>query len=148
MRTPRVFSPRVVRNASIGPETAPTANWMKPIFSASSASLTITAPPTTSECPPMYLVVECTTTSAPRASGCCRYGEAKVLSTTSRAPASWVIFAMASMSEMRIIGFDGVSTQTSLVLFAAMASASAAWSAMFTGVLPIPQPPSTREISR
>jgi hypothetical protein len=36
----------------------------------------------------MYFVVECTTTSAPRASGCWRYGEANVLSTTSTAPAS------------------------------------------------------------
>ena len=41
----------------------------------------------------MYLVVECTTTSAPRASGCCRYGLAKVLSTTSRAPAPCAISA-------------------------------------------------------
>ena len=37
----------------------------------------------------MYLVVECTTTSAPRAIGCCRYGEANVLSTTSSASSSW-----------------------------------------------------------
>ena len=57
--------------------------------SASSRSRTTSAPPTTSEWPPKYLVVEWTTTSAPRVSGCWRYGDAKVLSTTSSAPASW-----------------------------------------------------------
>ena len=47
------------------------------------------APPTTSEWPLMYLVVECKTAVAPSASGRCRTGEANVLSTTSgiaRAP--------------------------------------------------------------
>jgi hypothetical protein len=34
----------------------------------------------------MYLVVEWTTASAPSASGCWRYGDANVLSTTSSAP--------------------------------------------------------------
>ena len=57
------------------------------------------APPTTSEWPPQYFVVECTTTSAPSASGCWRYGEAKVLSTTSSAPASW-----ATLGERRDVG--------------------------------------------
>ena len=62
-----------------------------------------------------YFVVECTTTSAPRVSGCWRYGEAKVLSTTSSAPASWATAASASMSPMLSSGLVGVSTQTSLV---------------------------------
>ena len=153
IRTPRVLRPRVVRNASIGPEMAPTANCTKPIFSASSASLTMMAPPTTSECPPMYLVVECTTTSAPRASGFCRYGEAKVLSTTRRAPASCASVARAAMSVIFIIGFDGVSTHTRRVLPpfdppAATAFATASRLDMSTGVLPMPHSPSTRLISR
>ena len=44
--------------------------------------------------------MECTTTSAPSASGCCRYGEANVLSTTSSASASWASSASAAMSEI------------------------------------------------
>ena len=42
-----------------------------------------TKPPTTSEWPPRYFVVEWTTMSAPSSSGCWRYGVANVLSTTS-----------------------------------------------------------------
>ena len=64
--------PRIVSQASIGPETAPAPNWRNPTASASSPSFTITAPPSTSLCPPRYFVVECTTTSAPRISGRCR----------------------------------------------------------------------------
>ena len=45
-----------------------------------------TKPPITSEWPPRYFVVEWTTRSAPSSSGCCRYGVANVLSTTSSAP--------------------------------------------------------------
>ena len=60
----------------------------------------------------MYFVVECTTTSAPSASGCCRYGDANVLSTTSSAPASCAISASAVMSAIESSGFVGVSTQT------------------------------------
>ena len=63
----------------------------------------------------MYFVVECTTTSAPSASGCCRYGDAKVLSTTSSAPASWATSASAAMSAMPSSGFVGVSTHTTFV---------------------------------
>ncbi len=47
-----------------------------------------TKPPITSEWPPRYFVVEWTTRSAPSSSGCCRYGVAKVLSTTTSAPAA------------------------------------------------------------
>ena len=64
------------------------------------------APPTTSEWPPRYLVVECTTTSAPSASGCCRYGVANVLSTTQRraarrAPARPAA-AMSTIEQQRV----------------------------------------------
>ena len=40
--------------------------------------------------------------SAPKASGCCKYGEAKVLSTTNFAPPSCAICAIAAMSAMRM----------------------------------------------
>lgn len=59
----------------------------------------------------MYLVVEWTTTSAPSSSGRWRYGEAKVLSTTSSAPASRATEASTAMSAMPSSGFVGVSTQ-------------------------------------
>ncbi|MNR63959.1 hypothetical protein D3C85_1864330 [compost metagenome] len=52
------------------------------------------------------------------------------------------------MSVIFIIGLDGVSTQTILVLFAATAAATASRSDMSTGVLPIPQSPRTRLIRR
>ena len=81
-----------------------------------------TMPPTTSEWPPMYFVVECTTTSAPSSNGFCRYGEAKVLSTTSAA--CCFTAAIASMSTMSSIGFVGVSTQMALVLSCTAAATS------------------------
>ena len=87
IRTPSVLMPRSTSQASNGPATAPIAFWWNASSRPRSASATTSAPPTTSECPPRYFVVECTTTSAPSASGCCRYGEANVLSTTSSAPA-------------------------------------------------------------
>ena len=70
-------------------------------------------PPIVSLWPPRYFVVECTTASAPSSSGCCRYGVAKVLSTTSSAPTACAAAAALRMSTMFSIGFDGVSTQTS-----------------------------------
>ena len=60
-------------------------------------------------------VVECTTTSAPKASGFCKYGEANVLSTTTTAPAEWPISASAAMSEIFMSGLLGVSSQSSRV---------------------------------
>ena len=60
----------------------------------------------------MYFVVECTTMSAPSASGCCRYGLANVLSTTTSAPAACARSATAAMSTILSRGLDGVSSQT------------------------------------
>ena len=88
-----------------------------------------TAPPTTSLCPPQYLVVECMTTSAPSASGCCRYGDAKVLSTARMAPASCATSASAAMSAMPSSGLVGVSTHTIFVCPGRIAArtASTSW---------------------
>jgi hypothetical protein len=72
IRTASVFAPRSVNQASNGPGTEPVAFWVNVTSWASSSSLVTSAPPTTSECPPTYLVVECSTTSAPSASGACR----------------------------------------------------------------------------
>ena len=69
-------------------------------------------PPTTSEWPPMYFVVEWRTMSAPRSSGFWRNGVANVLSTTSSAPAASAAAATAGMSTRFRSGFVGVSIQT------------------------------------
>ena len=50
--------------------------------------------------------------SAPSASGCCRYGVANVLSTTTSAPCSWATAATASMSMHVSSGLVGVSSHT------------------------------------
>ena len=50
--------------------------------------------------------------SAPSASGCCRYGLANVLSTTTSAPAACARSAIAAMSTILSSGLDGVSSQT------------------------------------
>lgn len=64
--------PRSTIHESNGPATAPIAFWWYASSSPSASSAVTSAPPTTSEWPPMYLVRECTTTSAPSASGCWR----------------------------------------------------------------------------
>ena len=64
-------------------------------------------PPTTSEWPPRYFVVEWRTMSAPRSSGVWRYGVANVLSTTSSAPAARAAAATAAMSTTFSSGFVG-----------------------------------------
>jgi hypothetical protein len=78
----------------------------------------------TSEWPPRYFVVECTTTSAPSASGVWRYGDANVLSTARTAPTACAASAAARMSTTFSSGFDGVSIHTMRVL-------SSRWSARF-----------------
>ena len=65
----------------------------------------------------MYFVVECVTRSAPRSSGCWRYGLANVLSTTATAFALCASAAIAAMSMTLSIGLVGDSIQTSFVLF-------------------------------
>ncbi|MNC95886.1 hypothetical protein D3C83_131110 [compost metagenome] len=62
-----------------------------------------------SECPFRYLVVECSTMSAPWAMGRWKKGVAKVLSTANRAPARRAISPAAARSHNRIIGLVGVS---------------------------------------
>ena len=95
----------------------------------------------------MYLVVECSTTSAPSASGDCRYGEANVLSTTSRAWASRATSATAAMSAMPSSGLVGVSHQIARVS-GRSAARSAATSARSTGVCSMPHGRSTLSTSR
>ena len=63
----------------------------------------------------MYLVVECSTMSAPSSSGCCSAGEAKVLSTNTFDVRRRGERGDAAMSAMDSSGLVGVSTQISLV---------------------------------
>ncbi len=91
--------------------------------------------------------MECTTTSAPRAKGCCRYGEANVLSTTSNASASWASTASAAMSETFSSGLVGVSHHTSRVV-GRTAARTASTSPSGTGVKSTPQRASTLANSR
>ncbi len=60
-------------------------------------------------------MAECTTMSAPSASGFCRYGVANVLSATTRAPRAWATSATAAMSTHVSSGLVGVSNHTSAV---------------------------------
>ena len=73
------------------------------------------APPIAVPWPPRYLVVECTTTSAPHSSGRIRYGVATVLSTISGTPTSCARFATFSMSRMSCFGLEIVSAKNALV---------------------------------
>ena len=95
----------------------------------------------------MYFVVECSTMSAPSASGCCSAGEAKVLSTNSLAPAAEDNCAIPAMSAMDSSGLVGVSTQISLVA-AVTAARTASRSDSATGVCSIPHFVKTLSMSR
>ena len=103
----RVRRPRSASHASNGPGIAPSRS-RRPLSTAHSASSAVTtAPMRTSLWPARYLVAEWTTMSAPSASGCWSRGVAKVLSTTTYAPASWaaaMIVAMSASSSAGLVG--------------------------------------------
>jgi hypothetical protein len=90
----------------------PSALAHQPSCSPAPASLATTAPPTTSLWPFTYLVVECTTRSAPSASGFCSAGDRNVLSTANKAPARWLAREGRARSVSRSSGLLGVSAQT------------------------------------
>ena len=87
-----------------------------PEASQSKRPPSITAPPIAMPWPPIHLVIECMTRSAPRSSGRHRYGVANVLSTSSGMPASCAIPASAGMSSTSRPGLPIVSPITSRVL--------------------------------
>ena len=78
------------------------------------STLATTIPPSTSQWPPKYFVVECRTRSAPRSSGRCSVG-AQVLSQTQIAPPRGRFSATAARSTIFNSGLDGVSIQASFV---------------------------------
>ncbi len=112
-RTASVRSPRSTSQELKGEATAPSSvRSSRSRSSCRRARPKTSAPPCTSLWPPRYLVVECSTTSAPSASGCCSAGVAKVPSTSSCAPRACAISASRARSTTFISGFDGLSAQT------------------------------------
>ncbi len=100
------------------PVTART--WRSPLAVSSSQAMT---PPTTSPCPPRYLVALCSAIAAPWSSGFWSTGVAKVLSTsTGTSPAAATAARMSSSSS---VGLAGVSTTTSAVSGRTVAAISA-----------------------
>src|SRR5918994_1853643 len=109
--------PLRVSQHSKGEGIAPPECWTFLIcWNGPSSLLATTTPPITSEWPPRYLVVACTTRSAPSSRGRCRTGVAQVLSQASRAPASRAIPEISRTSVIFRRGFEGVSTQNDLVV--------------------------------
>ena len=82
-------------------------------------------PPTWSPWPLMYLVVECTTTSAPSSSGRSRYGVVKVLSTKERRPLARAQAMSASRSSTSRVGLRTVSRYRARVVGRRAASSAA-----------------------
>ena len=115
IRRVSVFVPRSTSQQSNGPGTAPTAFWRNANFSARSSRRVTAMPPTMSEWPFRYLVVEWTTMSAPNSNGRWKTGVAKVLSTAKSTLRAAARDPRAPRSARRIIGFVGVSTNRSLV---------------------------------
>src|SRR5690606_32366375 len=72
-------------------------------------------PPIELPWPPMYVVAEGTTMSAPCAVGRHRYGDGMVLSRISGMPAACAISAIASRSPITPAGLDALSTKIALV---------------------------------
>lgn len=64
----------------------------------------------------MYLVVECTTMSAPNSMGRHRTGVANVLSTISGTPFLWAMRPNFSISSTSMLGLAMVSPNSALVL--------------------------------
>ena len=85
----------------------------------------------------MYFVVECTTRSAPSASGLARAGEAKVLSTATTTPRACASSASGAMSAIAVVGLLIVSSQSSRVR-SPIAASTAAASVVSTAWWPMP----------
>ena len=107
--------PRNRRYDSNGLRTPPVALLTNCNSAASFSSLTTNMPPNVSECPPIHLVQECITISAPSNNGCWPSGVAKVLSTTTNTPSLWPIAASASISTTCNVGLTGDSSHNNLV---------------------------------
>ncbi|MNN34006.1 hypothetical protein D3C81_1477870 [compost metagenome] len=108
MRRARVLAPRKVSQASNGLALPPALIWKRRACATHAASPT-RMPPVASLWPLRYLVVLCSTRSAPSASGRYSAGDRKVLSTTSLRPRRLASAASAGISLTRTSGLDAVS---------------------------------------
>ena len=104
-----------VAKASNGEIVVPVVSIWWYNLSYRSALLKQRQPAITSECPPIYLVIEWRTISAPSFNGFYKAGDMNVLSTTSNAPLSLHNFDKARMSMHLRVGFVGVSRYTIFV---------------------------------
>ena len=87
----------------------------RPEAAQSNLPLSTRTPPRVTPWPPMNLVAECITMSAPRSIGLDRNGVPNVLSISSGTPISWAIVATAGMSRTSIRGLPIVSPKNSFV---------------------------------
>ena len=107
-RSGSVSRPRRSRNASSG-DSDPPVSTRTPRMLLISSIRPVTTPPVASEWPPMYLVAEWMTRSAPCSSGRQITGGANVESTTSSAPLSCAISASLRRSATAVVGLAIVS---------------------------------------
>ena len=127
----------MIKNASNGLQMEPLV-FVTPMFliTAMSSALPMITPAITSPWPLRYFVTECSTMSAPHASGRCTGAGANVLSTTTRMPSPTVRFTPA-ISVTFMSGFVGVSKYT-IFVFGLTAAATASRSDVSTGVTSMP----------
>mmetsp|Transcript_106692 Transcript_106692/g.308699 ORF Transcript_106692/g.308699 Transcript_106692/m.308699 type:complete len:274 (-) Transcript_106692:178-999(-) len=104
-----VLMPLRKRKHSKGASAVPSAFWRKATRCARSGSRTQTRPPVQSAWPEKNFVAECTTMSAPSVNGLQITGGIIVESTLRRVPCRWASSARRFKSEIRILGFDGLS---------------------------------------
>ena len=107
--------------------------------SSSASSFVASDPPTVALCPSMYLVVERTLMSAPKANTGCSAAVRKVLSTASSTPALCATEATAATSVSFNVGLAGVSIKISLVR-GSTAAATARTSEVSTKLARTPTP--------
>mmetsp|Transcript_2189 Transcript_2189/g.6194 ORF Transcript_2189/g.6194 Transcript_2189/m.6194 type:complete len:210 (+) Transcript_2189:247-876(+) len=109
-RSAMVFMPRSMSHDSKGAMAVPSAFCRNATRSASDSSLRQTSPPIQSACPEKCLVALWTTTSAPRSNGRMRRGHIADASTERSTPVGRSAADRRLKSQMRMSGFEGVST--------------------------------------
>ena len=115
IRTASVFSPRRTSQQSNGPGMPPSDFCRNSRRSAIVGSFVATKPPTTSECPPRYFVVEWSDDVGAELERPLQVRRGERVVHDELAPTSCAASAAARMSTMFSSGFVGVSSQTSRV---------------------------------
>jgi hypothetical protein len=148
MRTPSVFSPRVVSQASIGAETGPDGELDEADLLGELLVLDDDGPAAGIGVPADVLGRRMDHDVGAEGQRLLQVRGGEGVVDDQQAPAAWAISAIAAMSVIFIIGFDGVSTHTMRVFPPATAARTASRSAMSTALLVMPHGESTRSISR